>query len=72
MILNQRSGRDDRMTQEKKQAEPGQRFQKEDLIQADLLKPYQDAAVALLDQDQEYTLQEAGEIINQFLKGKVK
>ena len=61
------------MAQNRKQAaEAGQRFRKDELLRAERLKKYRDLAGALLEPGAEYTLQEAEDHINQFLKGKVK
>ena len=49
----------------------GVRFCREALLQADCLKGRQDLVMALLSPEKSYTLQEAEEQINQFLKGKV-
>lgn len=59
------------MAQSKKTAQTEQKFCKEELVLADRLKKRRDLAEALLEQDEEYTLQEAEDIINQFMKGKV-
>lgn len=60
------------MTQRKETAGAGLRFDREELLLADCLRDRRDLLEALLTPGQSYTLQEAEEQINQFLKGKVK
>lgn len=61
------------MAQIKKQdADEGLRYQKEELLPADSLKPYRDVAEAVLDSGKTYTLQEAVSEVEKFLKGKVR
>lgn len=60
------------MAQNKKQSvELGLKHHKEDILKADSIRAYRDVAEAVLDDGQDYTLLEAEDKINQFLKGKV-
>lgn len=60
------------MAQMKEMAGAGLRFGREELLQAQCLRHRRDLLEALLTPGQKYTLLEAEEQINQFLKGKVK
>lgn len=61
------------MAQSKKTAaDESRRYQKEELLQADNLKPYRDVAEAVLDSGEAYTLREAEHEVEKFLKGKVR
>ncbi len=61
------------MTQSKKQtADESRRYQKKELLLADRLKPYHDVAEAVLVPGKEYTLREAEQEVEKFLKGKVR
>lgn len=52
-------------------SESGQKFPKGELLKADQLKEKYDLVEALLDPKKKYTLQEAEDLINEFLKGRV-
>lgn len=48
------------------------KYTKKQIMKAAKLSKYADVVQALLDDDRLYTMQEVEEIIDQFMKGKVK
>lgn len=49
-----------------------QRYSKEQILKAAKVSGYVDAAAALLENGKLYTMKEVEDIINNFMKGKVK